>query len=40
MPHQDQSQKCYLDLGINLEWPNGVCIITQVSNVQRSHRHI
>ena len=21
MPHQDQSQKCYLDLGINLEWP-------------------
>ena len=22
MPHQDKSQKCYLDLGINLEWPN------------------
>ena len=21
MPHQDKSQKCYLDLGINLEWP-------------------
>ena len=22
MPHQDKSQKCYLDQGINLEWPN------------------
>ena len=22
MPHQYKSQKCYLDLGINLEWPN------------------
>ena len=22
MPHQDKSHKCYLDLGINLEWPN------------------
>ena len=21
MPHQDKSQKCYLDQGINLEWP-------------------
>ena len=21
MPHQDKYQKCYLDLGINLEWP-------------------
>ena len=21
MPHQDKSQKCYLDLAINLEWP-------------------
>ena len=21
MPHQDKSQKCYLELGINLEWP-------------------
>ena len=20
MPHQNKSQKCYLDLGINLEW--------------------
>ena len=24
MPHQDKSQKCYLDLGINLEWPNSM----------------
>ena len=23
MPHQDKSQNCYLDLGINLEWPKG-----------------
>ena len=23
MPHQDKSQKCYLVLGINLEWRNG-----------------
>ena len=22
MLHQEKSQKCYLDLGINLEWPN------------------
>ena len=22
MPRQDKSQKCYLDLGINLKWPN------------------
>ena len=22
MPHQDKPQKCYLDLGINLEWPD------------------
>ena len=21
MPRQDKSQKCYLDLGINLKWP-------------------
>ena len=29
MPHQDKSQKCYLDLGINLEWPYVIipCII-------------
>ena len=24
MPHQDKSQKCYLDQGINLEWPNHI----------------
>ena len=23
MPHQDKSQKCFLDLGINLEWLYG-----------------
>ena len=22
MPHRDKSQKCYIDLGMNLEWLN------------------
>ena len=27
MPHQDKSQKFYLDLGINLEWPQAFQLI-------------
>ena len=27
MPHQDKSQKIYLDLGINLEWPQAFQLI-------------
>ena len=27
MPHQDKSRKCYLDLGINLEWPSVYMIL-------------
>ena len=30
MPHQDKSQKYYLDLGINLEWLNSVITRTCV----------
>ena len=36
MPHQDKSQKCYLDQGINLEWPN--LIATKLADHMHKHK--